>query len=105
MNKRLLEFVQIEYVTSPAQSEGVPWAVVAVDHESPDDRILIHEVQGCSTWIADYDRDYLDAILLDWRMTINRNGPALLDSLKDLAIGPLRTRRFGVVPEEELGNI
>lgn len=102
MSEEVLEFVQIEYATCPTQSSGVPWALVAVDHGSPNDVIIVFEITASSTWIVDEDRDYLDAMLLDWRMTLNRNGAELLDSLKNLVVGPLRPGTSGACSEEEL---
>ena len=105
MTEELLEFVQVEYVTSPKQSAGVPWALVAVDRGRPDDKIFILQIESCSIWIADHDRAYLDAMLLDWEITPNRNGAALLDSSRDLAIGPIRTGTYGTCTREELDAI
>ena len=105
MTKGLLKYIQIEYVASPTQAEGIPWALVAVDPASPNNRTLIHEIEGCSPWIEAHDREYLDALLSDWKTTLNEHGAALLDSLSGLAIGPLRTAVSGECAKEQLGGL
>lgn len=105
MTEELLTYVQIEYVPSPTQAEGVPWAVVAVDYASPSERILVHEIEESGSGIEAQDRDYLDALLADWKMTLNEHGAALLDSLSELAIGPLRTAVAGECAKEELRGL
>lgn len=102
MTTGILKYVQIEYVANPIQAEGIPWAVVAVDPGNPNGTILIHEIEGCGSWIEASDRDYLDALLADWKMTLNKDGDGLLKSLNDLAIGPLRTSASGQCGKEEL---
>lgn len=105
MTERLLRYVKIEYAPSPTQAEGIPWALVAVDSASPKDRILIHEIEGCDSWIEAHDHEYLEALLSDWKTMRNEHGVALLDSLCELAIGPLRTAVSGECAKEELDRL
>ena len=84
------------------QAEGIPWAVIAVDSASPNDKVLIYEIQGWNPSIRPDDRDYLDAILADWKTTLNKDGDGLLESLSGLVIGPLRASASGQCAKAEL---
>ena len=90
---------------SPTAAEGIPWVVFAVDPGNPNETVLIHEIEECRSWIEPQDRDYLDALLAEWKMTLNKDGDVLLKSLSRLAIGPLRTEVSGESTKEELGDL
>lgn len=105
MTGELLKYAQIEYAPSPTQAESIPWAVVAVNSGKPNEAVLIHEIEACSLWIEARDRDYLDALLADWKVTLNEDGAGLLDSLSELAIGPLRTAVSGACAKDELRDM
>lgn len=97
-----LKYLQIDYVSSPTQAQGIPWAVISIEPENPDGTILIREIEGCGSHITTQDREYLDALLDDWKMVLNKDGDQLLDSLSGLAIGPLRASTRGQCGKEEL---
>lgn len=97
-----LKYMQIAYVVSPTQAEGIPWVVIAVDPGNPIEAVLIHEIEECSPWIETHDREYLEALLADWNATLNKDGNELLESLSGLAIGPLRTSASGQCSKEQL---
>jgi hypothetical protein len=105
MPEEFLKYVLLEYVAYPMQAKGIPWALIAVDPASPNSRILIHEIERCGPWIEDHDREYLNALLSDWKATLNRDGVELLRAVSELAIGPLRTSVTGECAKEELRGL
>lgn len=86
-------------------AEGIPWVVVAVDPWNPQGAVLIHVIEESNSWIEVQDRDYLDELLVDWRITLNKDATDLLEFLRGLSIGPLRTSASGQCTKEELGNL
>lgn len=84
------------------QERGIPWVLVAVEAANSDGKVLIFEMENWRSRLDASDREYLDALLDDWRLTTNHNGDALLDSLGDLAIGPIRTQLTGHCTREQL---
>ncbi len=98
-----LKYLQIDYVLSPTEAQGIPWVVVAVDLGNLNEAIVIREIEGCNSHIETQDRAYLDALLTDWKMTLNKDGNHLLDSLSGLTIGPLRASARGECRREDLG--
>ena len=97
-----LKYLQIDYVPSPTAAAGIPWVVVAVDPQNPNKPVLVHEISECNLWIEAHDRDYMDALLADWKITPNKDGGKLLASLAGLAIGPLRASKSGHCRKQEL---
>jgi hypothetical protein len=102
MQKGLFRYVQIEYVSFAEQERGQPWVVVVAETTNPDGRVVIYEDEHCWHLVNGEDRKYLEALLADWRETVNQSSDALLDSLSGLFIGPIRTHRTGYCTHEEL---
>jgi hypothetical protein len=55
-----------------------------------------------SSQIEPQDRDYLEALASEWAETLNRDADELLDSLCNLAVGPIRAGQSGLCTEEQL---
>lgn len=81
---------------------GIPWVVVAAEAAKPQHRVLIHEAENCWSQVDADDREYLEALLADWRETANQHGDELLGPLSGLSIGPIRTQLAGYCTREEL---
>lgn len=85
-----------------AQERGVPWVVVAAEAANPGGKVLIYEAEHSWRQVDGGDREYLEALLVEWRETANQDGDVLLDSLSGLSLGPIRTQRTGHCTREEL---
>lgn len=103
--KAHLKYLQLDYVPNPAQTDEIPWVIVAVDPANPGDAILVHEIEACGPWIEAQDRDYLDALLAEWKQTLNKDGNELLESLSGLVIGPLRSSKSDQCEQGDLDTV
>ncbi|MCL5262910.1 MAG: hypothetical protein M1568_01415 [Acidobacteria bacterium] len=104
MTKEPLKYVQVDYVPSAADQRGVPWVLVAVDSEDPDGMVRIIEAERCWSQVEADDKEYLEALLADWKKTSNRDGDALLASLGELSLGPIRTASTGQCAQEDIAT-
>lgn len=88
-----------------AQEQGIPCFVVAAEAGKHNTRVLVHEVENFWSQVDAGDREYLEALLAEWRETTNQNGDELLESLSGLSIGPIRTQLTGYCTREELDSL
>lgn len=102
MTEMLWRYLQIDYARNATQEHGVPWVVVAVAPTNPDGTVLVYRVEIESSQVEQSDREYLEALVSDWTEVLNRDGNALLDSLGNLAVGPIRAGRSALCTEEQL---
>lgn len=87
-----------------ASTDGKGWilVLVVVTHSRPP-RVVV--APGWEDGLKATDREYLNELIDDWLATPPENTEPLLEELRELSLGPLRTILAGSTTPEEIENL